>query len=390
MGENNSPDLHVFNVEIKKLVKADRQRKDFGNITSLQLSIESHGLICPIVVEETKDCNGKEAYLLIAGERRLYACGKLGWKEIPALLKKNLDELSRQELELEENITRKQYNYLEEARAVAKVHKLRQDKYGAGLPGMFSKVGWTQQATADTLGLSVGKVSQDLNIAIASEKYPQLKSCKNRKEAIKLIRQLDEGKRNVFQNSTLMQQMRENFTHLTLTESFKKVEPSSVDLLFLDVSEDLYDNHFESAHQCMSYTGQGFMFFQFQDLQKIQTLLGKYGFNFSEKPYMWHIKTKDDYVPYLWFSKGLAAPPKNLHRHISSSPDADCLDSRARPYKFYHTLITACTNQGQFVFEPKSYGLGVVKVCMDAERNCLVCCSNKSLYEQCMLKVGRA
>jgi len=60
---------------INKIKVRNRYRKDLGDISSLAVSIEEVGLLHPIVVRP----DGR----LIAGERRLAACKKLGWKTVP-------------------------------------------------------------------------------------------------------------------------------------------------------------------------------------------------------------------------------------------------------------------------------------------------------------------
>jgi ParB family chromosome partitioning protein len=52
-----------------------RHRRDMGDIAGLAASISDIGLLNPITVDE----DGR----LLAGARRLVACKRLGWKEIP-------------------------------------------------------------------------------------------------------------------------------------------------------------------------------------------------------------------------------------------------------------------------------------------------------------------
>jgi ParB-like chromosome segregation protein Spo0J len=55
-----------------------RFRKDLGAIDGLVASIQAVGLIHPVVVDQ--DGN------LVAGERRLAACLRLGWRDVPATI----------------------------------------------------------------------------------------------------------------------------------------------------------------------------------------------------------------------------------------------------------------------------------------------------------------
>ena len=65
-------------------------RREFNaeELRELQESLNSSGLLQPITVRRRA---GKDGFELIAGERRLRAATKLGWKEIPAIIK-DLDD----------------------------------------------------------------------------------------------------------------------------------------------------------------------------------------------------------------------------------------------------------------------------------------------------------
>ena len=73
-----------------------RYRKDLGDVRSLADSIAEVGLLHPIVVTP----EGR----LIAGQRRLEACRKLGWVEIPATV---VDLLQAARGEAHENFAEK-------------------------------------------------------------------------------------------------------------------------------------------------------------------------------------------------------------------------------------------------------------------------------------------
>ena len=70
-------------VQIADIKIGARHRKDMGDIAGLADSIDSIGLLHPIVV--TPD------WTLLAGRRRLEACRLLGWVEIPVTVLKPPD-----------------------------------------------------------------------------------------------------------------------------------------------------------------------------------------------------------------------------------------------------------------------------------------------------------
>jgi hypothetical protein len=69
-----------------------------GSIAALAKSMDTYGLIHPIVVRDDG--------MLVAGCRRLEAAKKLGWKSIPATPISRLSDEQLREIELEENIRR--------------------------------------------------------------------------------------------------------------------------------------------------------------------------------------------------------------------------------------------------------------------------------------------
>ena len=74
-----SEDYDVKLVPISEIKVKNRVRKDLGDIESLVRSIQENGLLQPVVISSDN--------VLIAGERRLTAMKRLGWKEILAVVK---------------------------------------------------------------------------------------------------------------------------------------------------------------------------------------------------------------------------------------------------------------------------------------------------------------
>src|SRR5437016_4507688 len=110
-------------VALSEIKILDRQRKEFGNVEELANSLARYGLLQPIVIDDSNT--------LIAGHRRVLAAMQLGWTEIDAMQRSGLDDLARRELELEENIRRKDLVWPEEVRAVRDLFRMRQARYGS-------------------------------------------------------------------------------------------------------------------------------------------------------------------------------------------------------------------------------------------------------------------
>lgn len=92
-------------VAISKIKIKKRVRKDIGNLDSLISSIKKNGLINPIIINSN--------YELLAGYRRFMSVKKLKWKTIEVKVINASDKLSKLNIELEENITRKDFTHEE-------------------------------------------------------------------------------------------------------------------------------------------------------------------------------------------------------------------------------------------------------------------------------------
>ncbi len=143
------------------IVDKDRGRKDFGKIDELADSIKRHGLLHPLVVQQAADWKHVK---LIAGERRLRACIFAGLSEVEVTLKEDTDDITRKEMELEENVVREDLTWPERCETVRQLDELKRKKYGAATQSRASE-GWGIKETAACLGCSVGVVSEDIKLA---------------------------------------------------------------------------------------------------------------------------------------------------------------------------------------------------------------------------------
>lgn len=110
-------------------------RREFNveELGELEESLRASGLLQPVTVRRRQ---GKDGFELIAGERRLRAATKLGWKEIPAIIKE-IDDRTVLTLALVENLQRTDLNPIEE---------------GEGYHRLSHEFGLTQQQIAETVG----------------------------------------------------------------------------------------------------------------------------------------------------------------------------------------------------------------------------------------------
>src|SRR6266852_2855351 len=144
-------------VIIKTMDVSERLRKDFGDIEDLASSISRLGLLQPIVLDDHNN--------LIAGGRRLAACMHLGMESIAAVRKRDLSEADKKEIELEENIKRKDLTWQEEVTGLLQLYEIKQNRYGKRTGSKFGEQGFGIENAAKELDRSIGSISMDLQLA---------------------------------------------------------------------------------------------------------------------------------------------------------------------------------------------------------------------------------
>jgi DNA modification methylase len=174
--------MNIFKKPIDEIKVGERARVELGNIEELKTSIERRGLFHPIIIDDDS--------MLVAGYRRLTCCRDLGFKEIDVRLKKDLSDIEKLEIEMEENL-HKELTWDEKAVLRAKMHALKQEIHGKSIPGHKSD-GWSLEDTADDLAVSIGTLSQDIKLAEALTKLPSLKSFVSKRQALKALTKVKE------------------------------------------------------------------------------------------------------------------------------------------------------------------------------------------------------
>lgn len=150
-------------------VKEGRQRKDLGDLSELKTSIRNLGLLNPLVVEQDN-----VGYILVAGERRLTALREIAEEDgvetpvVKVSLFDSLDEKTKQLIELDENIKRKDLHWKELVKAYARIVDLFPDET---IDSLSKKVGispsWFSQALAINEYLEDDRVKNAVNISNA-------------------------------------------------------------------------------------------------------------------------------------------------------------------------------------------------------------------------------
>lgn len=121
-----------------------RKKFDETALKELAMSIKTHGIIQPIVLNREE--NGK--YMIIAGERRWRAAKIAGLTQVPAFIR-NYTPKQIKEISIIENLQREDLNPIEAARAI----KQLMDEYDLTQEAVADRIGKSRPAIANTLRL---------------------------------------------------------------------------------------------------------------------------------------------------------------------------------------------------------------------------------------------
>ena len=112
-------------VPITAIIVKERVRKDLGDLDPLMKSMHKYGQFSPLLLTRKLE--------LVAGHRRLTAARQLGWKSVEVLCIDRNTDAERLEIELQENVYRKDFSAEELLEGYRRLEKLLQ-------PSFFSRV----------------------------------------------------------------------------------------------------------------------------------------------------------------------------------------------------------------------------------------------------------
>lgn len=372
-------------VKIAEIKVGERFRKEFVDIDELAESIKTYGQIEPIVLDENKN--------LIAGERRLRACLKLKLECIEAICMAELSDLQKKEIELEENIQRKEFTWQEEVNAKKQLHELKQQLHGPAVRGHVG--GWTVTDTATSLGEGKSSTARDIELAQGIRAFPELAKEKNKSTAHKKLKQLQEG----ILNQELAKRIRVSkavahpeIINGNCVDVLMKMESCSVDLVLtdppygIDVDNahtfkrmtykdtnfedsdfetfDLLDKVFKELYRVLKMDRHMYVFFAIDKYAQILKLLTKHGFEVHPIPLIWDKGSGSypsqmtsyvhSYEPFLHCFKGnrkLNGTPKDVFQ-VKRVPPGSKIHPTQKPTELLRDLIGFSTTLGELVLDP--------------------------------------
>lgn len=170
----DTPGRNTTFVPISMIKVENRAREDKGDIEELAAKIQQVGLIQPITINQN--------HQLIAGERRLLAHIFLKKETIEAIIRPTKDKVDLAEVEIIENIARKDFTWQERCKAEKKLFDMKS-----------AQGKWSQQKQADYLNQSQPSTFRAIYMAEALETIPDLAEKKDFADAWKDLKRLEEG-----------------------------------------------------------------------------------------------------------------------------------------------------------------------------------------------------
>lgn len=180
-----------------------RTKFDDEKIKELAQTLQTHGMIQPIVVRKKND----DKYEVIAGERRLRAAKLLGWETISAIVR-NLTDRETASVALIENIQREELSVIEEAQAyqqLIKMHSLTQE-------ALAQRLGKSQSTIANRLRLLSlpDEIKQGLIDRVITERHARaLIKLKGADLQLKFYQKIIEQQLNVRETDEMIKQFLE-------------------------------------------------------------------------------------------------------------------------------------------------------------------------------------
>jgi len=402
----------------KIFIPPDRQRTKVseGKISSLAVSIQTKGLLNPIVVAPLDRVRFPDAakhldVQLVAGYRRYLSFALLKKLQIPVNFRDDItDRVLLEEIELDENLEREELSWQDEIRAKARLVELRKENYGEGI-----------REVAEKIGESRGELWEDANLAKAMTVLPELGEAKNKSAAKSKLRLLN-------QRATLMVKAQEyqvgtrtinpdisKYIFLgDCLETIRSWESASIDCVVtdppyginLDVGQTKRDSHhpviysdntydimdlttlvIKEAYRLLKDNTHAYFFFDIKAYPKIIRMLTDAGFTVEPMPLIWtkpgpgqtnHPESRwgSGYETCFFCRKGtrplLKQGQSNVLPH-DPVPAAQKIHPVEKPVSLIRQLIESSTAPGEVVVDFFGGSGSTAEAALQLNRNFRIC-----------------
>lgn len=389
------------------VIPADRQREDMGTEQELNELADSIfnpaiGFLNPITLDRD--------HRLVAGMRRLTVHVMRGIKEIEFRYSDAASELEREIVELEENIRRKNLSWQEEAKAVSRIHGLKQ----ADDPN------WTGYMTAAYIGKSRRTVVGSVELTKEMESNPtsdvaKAKTLRGAQDRLKRKKQIkeriagaqvrsmaeDQGLRKKVSAEVkvgdalgLLQQMDDASVDMVISNPPYGIDIEALFIgertIYKDDEQDivpLLEAVTKEVYRVLKDDRWFVWFYPTSRLEEGKRMLTEAGFRFQLVPCIWYKPNKflsalsnpyqhfsSQYETFFWGRKG---DPKFTETRLGNVFEYDTLLESQRvhplqmPVGLWEEIVRIGSVQGEFILEPFSGSSAGGVACIHSERNYL-------------------
>lgn len=360
--------------------EVEEMQKDDQTVL-LKDSIKERGLLNPPTVRQA---NG--SYVIVAGLRRLLALKELGTK-MTAFNVIEADDIEAQVVNAHENLKRFNLPWWDQVQLTRRLHELRQTQFGKGKAGRpklgEDKEGWGLRDTARELGVAIGPLSEDLNLARAVEQDPSLRNIKDKKTAIRMVRHAKHRMEDEVEaglpslqvadapldevllgsSDEILRRLEDNLFDFCITDP-----PwiSFVDKKFTKDAETF--PVFEQLFRVMKYNSLAYIFVGHEDWVVYREELPRLGFKVGKVPLIWNkaggvitYGTRPweygrDYELILQAAKGdpilARATQQSSILTYKPVPVPKLVHPNQKPIELIMKLISDCSYEGSFMVDP--------------------------------------
>lgn len=292
--------MKVKLTEIEPFEVADSER---DVVAAISESFTSQGQLQDIIVRSTN--NPDLPYRVVFGRKRIAAALKVGWTEIDARIADDMSDEQAIEVGITENLHRQNLPWFLEAELIEQFHKLRQEQHGAttgkrGRPSNSMGKVWGLRDTAKELGIGLGPLSENINLADAVRNDPRLRNIKDKATAMKLVRIARRQAEIMAQtlDASPLEGFRGEVLCGSATEILKRVPDLSFDFVLTDppwlrysnaklVADDETVPVFKELYRVMRHDTCLYMFVGFDDYAQYVRILPGFGFTVANTPAIW-------------------------------------------------------------------------------------------------------
>jgi len=415
--------IETKQIAISSIIVGNRDREDLGDLLGLAKSIKAVGLINPIIVD--KDLN------LVAGLRRIEAVKLLKEDKIEARFYEELTDYQRRRILIEEEIIhKKSMTWVEEIKLKAELHELyiKEHTHENAQRTVRGRKAWGQKQTAESLGIAMSTLSEELRLAKALESFPELLKIKSKSDAVRKMYRLREfsllqaiAQRQAAKGETefegvkfinddclkILPTLKDESIDLVITDPPWGIElkgmqgARSVDYkMFDDSVRGLYKKVIPELYRVMKDGSHLWLFFGIEHYKRILKMLEEVGFDVREVPNIWvkegpsfsnwEYKPMPQYELFFFAVKSEDGAPKQLKEATSDVFDykrakgIEKIHPTEKPIELMKRLITLSSTKDELVLDPFAGSGSVMVASMLLGRRGIGIEMDKDYYDQAM------